>query len=582
MLAQRFPIGTQNALEVPALSQNFVTPTKPPATLKELLDIIVARGDKNLAMLRTTVVRLSEFMDKASSELAIDVLVDVRSRFSDYLKERRYAYNSIRTYRQNTQRLVRWAEQLGWVSGKQSVEEAWKPFLQALAGNPRAYTCIIFHAIQNCRMPAEFSVADLDGWGETMLRAGRQYRTVRQGKWHFRRALSATGLDVLLPKLVAASRMPAYGIRSAEFPEPLCSQVKELLIWKQAKFAKGRPQWTRHRPVSAKLLEDVICRLFGFAKNIGDYCDATSLPSLFTEEIVSAFVEWGLNERGMSRSALLRLSMLYGAMRHHPKYKNRDYSWFTTLFDRVPDDDQSAMQERKAKKSVPYEDLCKIPAAIREVRLKLTGDDTKASRLAHDELLILWLTTLPWRQRNIRECRLGDPETGNLFFAPLPPYTHVARPEWVEGAFAENPKRSFWQFYFRDEETKSGHKARGILPRRLIPLLEEYLTIHRPRLIGKKDPGTLFVNEDGEAIGPQIMSYHVSEIVLKHTGRRMTPHLFRDAFAYAYLDARPEDYLTLSKVLFHKSVKYTLSVYGRNFDESNGVRRVDEWLGAAA
>lgn len=49
----------------------------------------------------------------------------------------------------------------------------------------------------------------------------------------------------------------------------------------------------------------------------------------------------------------------------------------------------------------------------------------------------------------------------------------------------------------------------------------------------------------------------------------MTPHLFRDAFAYAYLESHPEDYLTLSKILWHRSIKYTLSVYGRNFDESN-------------
>jgi integrase len=134
---------------------------------------------------------------------------------------------------------------------------------------------------------------------------------------------------------------------------------------------------------------------------------------------------------------------------------------------------------------------------------------------------------------------------------------------------------------WREDETKTGHNARGILPQRLIPLLEEYLAVHRPRLLGGKNPGTLFVNDDGEAIDYQIMTYHISEIVLKHSGRRMTPHLFRDAFAYAYLAEHPEDFLTLSKILWHANVKYTLSVYGRNFDESNGARRVDEWLGAA-
>jgi hypothetical protein len=582
MIAQRFAIGTENAVEAPTLSQNFATPATPPATLKQLLDIIAGRGDKNFAMLRTTAVRLSEFMEKPFEDLSIDVLVDVRSQFSDYLKQRRYATNSIRTYRQNTQRLVRWAEQLGWVSCKQSVEAAWKPFLDALAGNPRGYTCVIFHAIQSGRFPSEFSVADLNEWGESMLRAGRQYRTVVNGKWNFRKALLNAGLTTLLPKLEPAPRITAYGVRAADLPEPLGAEVKELLAWKQARFAKGRPQWTRHRPVSAKLLENVICRLFGFAKNIGNYSDVASLASLFTEDIVSAFVEWGLNERRLSRSSLLRLSMLFGAMRHHPKYKNQDLGWFTTLFDEVPEDDQAAIQERKAKKLVPYENLCKIPGAIRDDRLKLSDDDVKASRLAHDELLILWLTTLPWRQRNIRECRLGEPATANVFFAPLPPFIHVAKPKWVEEALEKDSTQAFWQFYFRADETKTGQQVRGILPRRLIIPLEEYLADQRPRLVGEQDPGTLFVNDDGRAIDRQIMSYHVSEIVLKYTGRRTTPHLFRDAFSYSYLAAHPEDFLSLSKILWHKSVKYTLTVYGRNFDESNGVRRIDEWLGAAA
>jgi site-specific recombinase XerD len=100
--------------------------------------------------------------------------------------------------------------------------------------------------------------------------------------------------------------------------------------------------------------------------------------------------------------------------------------------------------------------------------------------------------------------------------------------------------------------------------------------------VATEDPGTLFLNYDGRPLERQTLSDHIAEIVLKHTGRRSTPHLFRDSFAYAFLASHPEDYLSLSKCLWHTNVKYTLSVYGRNFDESNGARRIDEWLGAAA
>jgi hypothetical protein len=44
------------------------------------------------------------------------------------------------------------------------------------------------------------------------------------------------------------------------------------------------------------------------------------------------------------------------------------------------------------------------------------------------------------------------------------------------------------------------------------------------------------------------------------------------------LESHPEDYLTLSKILWHRNVQTTLGIYGAQFDGSNGVRRVDEWL----
>jgi integrase len=58
----------------------------------------------------------------------------------------------------------------------------------------------------------------------------------------------------------------------------------------------------------------------------------------------------------------------------------------------------------------------------------------------------------------------------------------------------------------------------------------------------------------------------------------MTPHLFRDAFAYAWLDAHPADYLALSKILWHRNIKTTIRIYGREFDESNGAQKTEEWL----
>jgi len=48
--------------------------------------------------------------------------------------------------------------------------------------------------------------------------------------------------------------------------------------------------------------------------------------------------------------------------------------------------------------------------------------------------------------------------------------------------------------------------------------------------------------------------------------------------AVKWLEEHPEDYLTVSKILWHRNIQTTLRIYGRNFDESHGVRRMEAWL----
>ena len=95
--------------------------------------------------------------------------------------------------------------------------------------------------------------------------------------------------------------------------------------------------------------------------------------------------------------------------------------------------------------------------------------------LAHDELLLRWLLTLVWRQRNICECRIGS-ESGaaNLYKARVMSMVNMAMPEWIKERLAVDPQEKFWQVHFREKETKTSHQVRSFLPRQLIRPLEEY------------------------------------------------------------------------------------------------------------
>jgi hypothetical protein len=256
-------------------------------------------------------------------------------------------------------------------------------------------------------------------------------------------------------------------------------------------------------------------------------------------------------------------------------------SWLPAALAGIPPDSESEKGERKARKYAPYEVLADIPGMIRN---SWEGAAKQGVRqlavLVRDELLLLWITTPVWRQRNIRECRIGH----NLFKGEIPPLVNIAIPEWAQERLRVNPREKLWQFYFREGETKTGtrtgHEVRSILPRRLVPLLEEYLEHYRPALLRGSDPATLFVNGRGNPFKLHTLTQLVGNLTLRYAHRRVTPHVFRDIFAYWWLDHHPEDYLTLSKVLWHSDINTTIRTYGGKYDESHGLRRLEEYLDA--
>jgi integrase len=205
----------------------------------------------------------------------------------------------------------------------------------------------------------------------------------------------------------------------------------------------------------------------------------------------------------------------------------------------IPPDPESDRQARKAGKYLPYDELNEIPNKIAQARKRVHKDSPKYARLLHDELLFRWLLVLPWRQRNIREARLGTGEKDNIFKAGFTPLVNIAKPAWVEEELKRNPNAQFWQIFFRKHETKTGQEIRGVVPKQLVPFLEEYLQ-YRPLLITGIDPRTLFLNRNGRSISPIGVTGLVGNLTARYRGRRVTPHLFRDAFAHCWLDDHPD------------------------------------------
>jgi hypothetical protein len=154
----------------------------------------------------------------------------------------------------------------------------------------------------------------------------------------------------------------------------------------------------------------------------------------------------------------------------------------------------------------------------------------------------------------------------------------VKLPEWAVRERAANLDPQFWQFRFSEDETKTGCAVHALLPRQLIQSVEEYIAQFRNDLLRDSDPGTLFLNEAGRQMSINQVTSVVGTETLRHGGRRVTPHLIRDIASYAWLEDHPQDYLTLSKMLWHASHTQVINTYGVRFNESNGVCSMETWL----
>lgn len=257
-------------------------------------------------------------------------------------------------------------------------------------------------------------------------------------------------------------------------------QVNELLRWKHADYSRGRPASGRHREITSKRLQHVICGLYGCTVSVLGEQGVSSLTELVSEQHVGSFIEWSINVRKVKGQSLhVNLGSLCAAMNEHPAYKSLDLTWFRPLIDSVPVERESEIKRRKAEKYLEYDVVRSIPGKVRAERPAAAKKGKRIVALVvMQELLMKWFTVIPWRQRNVRECRIGG-AAPNLFKGTIPPFSDIEKPEWVIEVERTNPGAEFWQFHFSPEETKTGLQVQALLPRQPIVLLDEYLNDFR-------------------------------------------------------------------------------------------------------
>ncbi len=559
----------------------IAVPGNAPRTLAELLALVNRKDGTQEGMLYAVAARFVEYAQSTADRVSLESLHAEKESFISHLKTGKYKMSSVKSYRNYFNVLLRLAEEAGWIRPKIDIPSDWQAVLdatdQVTATRHSVIKLIVSFAARIGKTPVNFSEDDLTKWRQERVKSGRSQQNAEGDCSRFRTAIVRAGVSAEVPRV--KPRDERYGVALPDMHPTLCREIEDLLEWKQSEFEIDRPSEARIRPISAKRLSDLFSQLTGYVQNVADKPEITNLADLVTREHVAKFTTWAKNTRKVKGQSLSTgLGMVFAALRHHPTYKSLDLGWFESIIDQLPMDPQSVVDQRKVKKYIAYDKAEQIPMLIRAERAKMKSPNARKIAISvRNELLMLWLVILPWRQKNIRDCRIID-SNPNLFKAQVGPFCMATKSAWVAEHEKVLPEALFWQVRFSAEETKTKNEVHTFLPSDLVSLLEEYLSVHRPVLVGhSEDPGTLLVNRKGRVMTLHQMSHLVKKLAARHTGVPVTPHLYRDIVAYEWLKSHPEDYLTVSKLLWHRNISTTLRIYGRRFDESTGVARMDDW-----
>lgn len=566
-------------------SENNAKSHRPITTVGELLDAIAKqRGSQYLGPLKTAANYFSDYMATPHSQLKIAMLKSASQGFRAYLYRvpttggKRLKGSSVRSYCSCVEALLRSAQELGWHHQPSSVEIEWNLAIAGLKMR-RGISGLIRFALAKGKAPSQLTDNDILAFQKYKLGKGRSPLYANNIGSTFKRIIAAANLQHKFP-LLTAPKDYRYAIPVEKMPEPMQSELLELLAFKLGKSDHRVARKKKSRPISAREIKAAVTRLFGYAVSERNMDPETprALLDLVCPDIVEGFITWQLDIREVESVSLNCLGILRSALCAFTKYSSTDFSWFTNLLDTIPEYDQEKLADRKDRKFLSYDELSQIPLKIAQEKERAESGSAEYARLAHDELLFRWMLAFAWRPTNIRECSLGTDKRDPNVFKSTFGNRQVAKPDWVERKMKQNPSTKFWQIYFTRDQVKGKRHIRGVVPKHLVPLLEAYLLNHRHLLVSEIDDGALLLSRCGRQMSRDSIIDLIGALTFKYGGRRVTPHLFRDAFAICWLEENPEDYLTLSKILWHQNIETTLRHYGGNYDESHGAKKAGEWI----
>jgi integrase len=266
-------------------------------------------------------------------------------------------------------------------------------------------------------------------------------------------------------------------------------------------------------------------------------CDSNVSPAdRVSRERVGAYVA----ELRVSRApytVLCRVQELYDALRLLAP--GADWDWLVQIYRTLRTHVRPARD--KVSRLRPIDELAALGERLMEEAEAAPRWSPRRRAVAYrDGFMIALLAYRPTRPKNFAMMRLGR---------------HLTK---VGGC---------WQILFAADETKSRIPYEATVPSALVPRLERYLDLHRPVLLRgesgdvRSDIDAVWVSEIGTPLEKGALARRIADHTKAAFGRRVSPHMFRDAAATSIAVDNPKHIGDASLVLGHAGHRMTEKHY---------------------
>lgn len=109
-------------------------------------------------------------------------------------------------------------------------------------------------------------------------------------------------------------------------------------------------------------------------------------------------------------------------------------------------------------------------------------------------------------------------------------------------------------------EVKNDRPLQHEIPPDVADLIAWYCLEYRELLLDSSS-NALFPGEGGKPKNSKILGMQISRLIRKHLGKEINPHLFRHIAAKIYLDNKPGEYPTVSRLLGHRTLATAMQAY---------------------